>query len=347
MKRMPERPAPPRGLAGWTTIVLLLIVTVARAATASVITNASVTQNLTNASADVGYNDPLPGTPGVGYVSSGGCSPNNPGPPAITCGLMASGTTDTTGKLNASFDSLSMTGSIGPQPLIGVPAASATATAYAAASLATGSVGVAASGTYLDYRVPSSGQAGGTSSSFAQINDTLHFNIANVSPTTVTDIPISFTVRGLMTINTAAGDSGGLIRAILQLGNGYLEDDLNSGSTTYTPTLLAPTSALNWVSFSVTPTGPVPAPGLFTMTGVYAVTGSHADLGVAGTLSAQCGYGTSCEYSNTGIISFNLPGNVTYTSDSGVFLTGASAPEPGSIVLAAIGLAGLLLRRRK
>jgi hypothetical protein len=51
----------------------------------------------------------------------------------------------------------------------------------------------------------------------------------------------------------------------------------------------------------------------------------------------NAGLGTSCDYSHTGTISFGLPGNVSYTSASGVFLT-QTAPEPGAIVLTLIGM---------
>jgi hypothetical protein len=244
----------------------------------------------------------------------------------------------------SAFESLTMTASVAAYPPLSLPAETDMANAYATASLYSGSVGVAAGGNYLDYRSPSSGQAGATGSALALANDTLTFTIAGAGANTVTDIAVFFTVDGGMTVNTAAGDSNGSLQAILNFGNASISDiinasaNLNNDPVPYTPFLLAP-SGSGWVSFSVTPTGPVAAPSSFTMEGIYAITGPSASLGIQGLLSAGCGLGTSCDYSHTGAISFSLPNNVSYTSASGVFLTQTNqSPEPGSMVLALIGM---------
>lgn len=268
---------------------------------------------------------------------------SNPGPPALTCGYSASGTLDSTGNLQSATDSVSVTVNHDAYPPLSLDAATATGSAFATASLASGSVGVQAAGTYLDYRFPSSGQAGGNGSAFAQVNDLLHFYIAGATANTVTDISVSFVVDGNMTVPTPAGDSYGNLDSTLAVGNAILRDSVISSSNTgldpvaYTPYLKAP-SGSGWVSYTVTPTGPVPAPGQFVMTGIYAITGATADIGIQGTLDAQCGLGTNCDYSHTGSLQLGLPTGVTYTSDSGVFLT-STTPEPGSLVL----LAGALL----
>jgi hypothetical protein len=63
----------------------------------------------------------------------------------------------------------------------------------------------------------------------------------------------------------------------------------------------------------------------------------------------NCNNGAVCDFWNTGQMSLILPSDVTYTSNSGVFLTqGASTPEPGSIFLIGLGCAAIgLLRHRQ
>ena len=69
-----------------------------------------------------------------------------------------------------------------------------------------------------------------------------------------------------------------------------------------------------------------------------------------------CGYADESSsmlsdfYSTGGFSSFNVPDGVTWTSDSGVFLTEATVvPVPGAVLLGSIGLtfSGCLLKRRK
>ncbi|MDQ6760868.1 MAG: PEP-CTERM sorting domain-containing protein [Acidobacteriota bacterium] len=107
------------------------------------------------------------------------------------------------------------------------------------------------------------------------------------------------------------------------------------------------TQASGWASYSFSSN----TPGLVVFNGVYALTGPRVDLGIAATLSASCGLGANCDYTNTGQFKITSPGsNVTYTSDSGVFLTGApaaSTPEPASVALLGTGFAALLVLRKK
>ncbi len=75
------------------------------------------------------------------------------------------------------------------------------------------------------------------------------------------------------------------------------------------------------------------------------------DLGVQENLNAQCGGGDICDYSHTARLTFTLPTNVSFTSDSGVFLSDgavAAVPEPetGALMLAGLAALGWTVRRR-
>ena len=67
----------------------------------------------------------------------------------------------------------------------------------------------------------------------------------------------------------------------------------------------------------------------------------------------NCNDSATCDFSNTSQMALNLPSDVSYTSDSGVFLTdvpgqGQSTPEPGSLLLVGLGIVGIgYVRRRR
>jgi hypothetical protein len=61
---------------------------------------------------------------------------------------------------------------------------------------------------------------------------------------------------------------------------------------------------------------------------------NNQDVPIVFQQGITCGNGVDCDFQNTAQLSLVLPPGVTYTSDSGVFLSqSVSTPEPGSAVL--------------
>ena len=229
-------------------------------AQAEIILDTHLFDGLVGSNTDYGYNSL---SLGAGALSSGGC-PNNP---AVSCNLTVNvGTNGSGTNATSGTYALSMTGSTPPDPRVPILGYSVSGAALATANLAAGTVGVADSGVYVDYRVPNSGQNGGTGRSFAQAADGLHFTIAGAGAATVTYMTVTFTVDGGMTVPTPAGDSHGYLQSILSFGTAAEETDVNLDVQSGYNALLNPASAGGWVSESVTGN-----PGNFIFTGTYAL----------------------------------------------------------------------------
>jgi len=290
-----------------------------------------------------GYNissfvDGSPGGPG--FTSEGGAC----GSGFSTCNISGYGNTQTNSNLTAVTEGTSVSvttppSSFYPQGL------SASASAYAKANLARGTVGVADQGTYGS---SDSGQAGGgVGVSTAGNYDTLHFSVAGATAQTVTTIGVAFHVDGTTNAFTPAGDSTADLNMVLQLGGGFFEGNVFSGpGAGYAPILSEGPPPSGWLTESLSPD----SPGDFTFHGTLALTGASQDLGVVEYIYGNCGIGTACDYAHTASLSLSLPGNVTYTSDSGVFLSHPNGvPEPAAWALMMTGVAavGALTRRRR
>jgi hypothetical protein len=245
------------------------------------------------------------------------------------------GTTDTTGLATSCFDQT--TAVEHPDVIDYGPGPDYTAASYAGASLATGSVH--ASGQGVGY---------GVAQSEAIASDTLHFTIAGATGSTVTPITVHWKMDGSWSYNPNAWSGevyGGLI-----LG-GTVRADM-AGDNTHPlafVTAYGRTGESGWASSSY-------ASDTFTnidFTGVYNLVGPSVDLPMylslfvnpAGGLYPD-GYtavGTTIDFSNTGAVTLDLPSNVSFTSDSGVFLT----PEPMTLLLLGLGLGRLTLAGRR
>ena len=261
---------------------------------------------------------------------------------ATDCTLdVSTGTRDNTGTATSAFESVAIT-SVTPADNLGDPAYTARGAAYATGNLATGTLGVAASGDYLNRRFNTDGQDGGTGLAQALLDDVLHFTVAGANASTVTNIGVTYTLNGSIS-SLALGDSAGTLEAALHFGSGNEDVQIGAGNPSYTPQVTS-SNYSNWFSASFTQL----TPNQVVFSGIYQLVGATANIGVQTYLTAQCGVGDSCDYSHTAHLTLTDPANVTYTSDSGVFLTqvSSSVPEPATYGVFASGLALLALVHR-
>jgi hypothetical protein len=191
-------------------------------------------------------------------------------------------------------------------------------------------------------------------SSDTQLWDQLTFSISGATSTTVTNIPVFFSVDGSGTDLTSEAYSAtlqfnpqGTVSACCHVdevvwgwnpNNGPTEFEADSGTVIHSSTLGA-LGSIDWQTPSVNTLNNLEIEGILSLTGPTQVVDIFADLS---TFSNQ---GT-VDFSNTAEISFQLPAGVSYTSASGVF--GSTAvPEPSTFGLCAVVLAGLGIFRRR
>jgi len=196
----------------------------------------------------------------------------------------------------------------------------------------------------------------------ADLHDIVTLRVAGADATSRTRVSFSFAVDGL------AYDSG-QTTIYGQRGAGNMEarlllNDLSSANDNGDYTVIAgagwsKTSAGDFVqsAASYENRGDAALAGgswvrnslnLMQFDGWLDIVGTSATINPTLYLSVSCDIGLVCDYGNTARFSFvGLPSSVTFSSDSGVFLT-ATVPEPQTYALMLAGLAalGLLARRR-
>lgn len=262
----------------------------------------------------------------VGATRRGGCAP-----PATACVASSSGTQGTNPNQTASFDQTSLADTDGGGPSNGM--------ASARADLATGQLGVAATGTQRTrFGDSGDGVAGSASASFG---DGLNFFVAGASATTSTNVGVTIALDGSFVVTSPY--TGSSLRNQLTFGNAAFSTDDGFGIVPNAHT------ASGWVSYLFSPD----TAGNIVFTGVYALTGASQHVDFFESLFTHSGNGETTDFNRTSRFTLNLPTNVSYTSDSGVFLTATNVPsgvpEP-SIWLMMIGgfaLIGISLRRRR
>jgi hypothetical protein len=258
------------------------------------------------------------------------------------CGTLSSTpSTNTTGLTAAS---VTISNVVGYDPQNGVTGF-ANASAYA--NLATGTVGVLAAGLPCAPVTPLCSDAG---TAIGEMQDSLTFTNTTGS---VQDITLSWSFDGSFSSNAdgPASPSEQLISLFCfaqgascfgnansvphgPISTSLFEFQDTDGSVTNT------SPSTGWVSTSITGGA---TSGLFQ--GVFAVPTGTSSESLNAYLSIACGMAT-CDFSHTGELSIGpLPAGVSYTSGSGVLLTGAT-PEPQSWLLVLSGALCLLLGRR-
>jgi hypothetical protein len=197
----------------------------------------------------------------------------------------------------------------------------------------------------------------------ADLHDIVTLNVAGADANTRTRVHFSFTVDGL------AYDSG-QTTSFGQLGSGNMQarlllNDLSSDNDNadYSVIAVAGWSKTSTSDFVQAPTfyenrGDAALAGgswvqnslhLMQFDGWLDIVGTSATINPTLALSVGCDIGLVCDYGNTAKFSFvGLPSSVSYTSDSGVFLT-AAVPEPQTwaLMLGGLLMTGALARRRR
>ncbi len=128
----------------------------------------------------------------------------------------------------------------------------------------------------------------------------------------------------------------------------YISQIINNGNQGYTFNGNANFPPSGWDSYTITNDSLFG----FDFNGMIRVTNGLRDPFNMG-LQLNCYDNTSCDFSHTASVTLTLPSDVTFTSDSGVFLTARSTsggvPEPATWAIMLVGFAGVgsALRRRR
>jgi len=213
---------------------------------------------------------------------------------------------------------------------------------YARASLASGELGVRANSVYF-------GNAGAS----AGFDETLNFTVAGAAADAVTPITVLLKWHGKVAPGVSP-DSGGatafyqfdLFQGIF---NATVRVDANAQTGRENDYMTQVVG--NWLSSSVDGEEDDDTQ-IFSLT--YGLKGAAPSILLRASMGATSTLTGSADALNTAAINFILPGNVTFTSTSGAFLSqaqpilGGAVPEPATwaMMLSGFGLAGVVLRRR-
>ena len=187
----------------------------------------------------------------------------------------------------------------------------------------------------------------------AQLNDTVTFHIAGANAATVTNVVIDLTLNGTI----SAFQNAGYLYDMRMLGQG------SGASVGWTTQFYdTPQDSRNYVGWAVS--GGTGEPGGFVswellagtatekhFRGVLAVPGADKEYALILGFNLHCSSGTDCDFGNSAHLNFDLPQGVSFTSASGLLLTGngvPAVPEPETyaLMLGGLGVLGWMARRR-
>lgn len=182
---------------------------------------------------------------------------------------------------------------------------------------------------------------GGFASATSIWSENLTFNVSGATSSTITDITLNFLLHG-----TLAGAGTGASFSLYANGGQSGAFTIGRGIHETRGPEFSSYDA-NWKSFQVTPTGDADT---YSITAVLGLIGVNPSLTLANSLYVFAESNGVANFMNTASLSLGLPNGVTYTSQSGVFLSQVSGvPEPASwaMMLGGFGMVGGAMRYRR